>query len=279
MLNKDIKSKLATKQGEVRIIQGMPNILDGNNGDIIASKNADGVVMYIKVDGKWWKFANALPIAKRGEARRLSKGKAPKGIFSTIQLTGKPKLRNELGNINGNITSSSKGVAGDTMIHLNGYFRSNGVTNWIFGTGTTAFDSGSTATAVGNTIDLGVTAYKAIGGIVPYNMRVEATSALFGDSQGLAGSGTQYLGIWTTPGGSTSVTTNTGTGNKTYTLKHIWSKTGTIAADSVNHRVDVKSTASFDLNAGDWLVLGIRNTTAAGIDYFNAAVTLYCKFR
>jgi len=277
VLNKDIKSKLATKQSEVRIIKGMPNILDGNNGDIIASKNADGVVMYIKVDGKWWKFANALPIAKRGEARRLSKGKLPKGIFSTIELSEKPKKMNELGNINGNITSKT-GITGDTMIHLNCYAKSSNVTNWLFGnSGTPLLDTNSTTTSVGGTIAIGVGAYAMIGAIAPYNMKVESIASLWGDSQGLAGSGTQYLGIWTTPGGSTSATTNTGTGNKTYTLKYLKSNTGTISANTVNHCVDLKSTASFRLMAGDWIVLGIRNTAATGGDIFNAAITLYCK--
>tara|TARA_Y100000401_G_scaffold53282_1_gene41848 strand:+ start:282 stop:1118 length:837 start_codon:yes stop_codon:yes gene_type:complete len=278
MLNKNVKTKLATKQSEVRIIQGMPNILDGKNGDMVASKTAEGVVMYIKVDGKWWKFADALPASKRGQSRKLSKGKAPKGIFSTIELLGKPKARNELGNVNGHITTK-RGLAGDITVQLNYRAKIASTTNWVFANGDYGLNSTSTATSTGSTIAVGVSSYSAIGAIIPYDVTVECISSLWGDSLGLSGSGTQYLGIWTTPGGSTAVTQNTGTGNATYTLKYMLSKTGTVSANTLNHRVELKSSASFDLNAGDWVILASRNTAASSTAIHNAASTLYCKLR
>jgi len=234
--------------------------------------------MYIKVDGKWWKFADALPASKRGQSRKLSKGKAPKGIFSTIELLGKPKARNELGNVNGHITTK-RGLAGDVTVQLNYRAKIASTTNWVFANGDRAINSGATGTSVGDTVAIGVTGYGVVGAIMPYNVTVECISSLWSDSIGLSGSGTQYFGVWTTPGGSTAVTQNTGTGNATYTLRYMISKTGTVAASSANHRVELKSSASFDLNAGDWIVIGSRNTAITGTSVHNAATTLYCKLR
>lgn len=262
---------------KVATVRSIPSNQAGSNGDMVIFDDRRGsMFLCVKSNNRWWKISDlTLPTAGQNSKNVL---KPSKGIFSTIELTGRPENENELGNIKGNITTK-RGIAGDVTVQLNYRAKVTSTTNWVFANGDRAINSGATGTSVGDTVAIGVTGYGVVGAIMPYDVTVECISSLWSDSIGLSGSGTQYFGVWTTPGGSTAVTQNTGSGTATYTLRYMISKTGTIAASSANHRVELKSSASFDLNAGDWIVIGSRNTAASSTVMHNAASTLYCKLR
>ena len=256
-------------------------------GQLATVRKGSGYSMYIFIGDKWMKYATAYDIGNKSEKhlKRLRKGS--KGSFSTINLNSRPKSR-EIGSISGNITSST-GLFGDTSITLGGFGKvTSGDAKWYLINGrSAAFGISLTTTTVGNTIALPkatnfASHYKYIQYIAPYDMRVSGVSFLFGDTDGISGGARQYIGLFTAPSGITSTVSGTGAGTYTYTLKWLSTTGDTIGAgEGVQESDNDLGTDAFDLNAGDWVVLGALNNSWSGSTAANilAHVTLYCKVR
>lgn len=247
-----------------------------------------GCGLYIYNGQKWLKYATAMPAVTKGNIKRRTAGdKGVNGIFKTIKLGQRPR-GSEIGMINHNITSH-KGILGDSTVNFMGYGRTSSANaKWqlVKPDGVTT-EVNSSQITVGNTKTFPYDAstlnshYTNIIYIAPYDMKVNGISALWGDTSGTT-DGKQYISIWTSPSGVTSSVANAGTGAKTYTLKWIKSFDSTASAGTFNHISDnTLNTDAFDLNAGDWVVVGVMNDEWDGSTspYVGVNATLYCKVR
>lgn len=190
-------------------------------------RDGPGYVIYVYIDNKWWKTGNALdPIAK-GDGQMLIQGtRAPKGVFSTIELQSPPSKPNEIGLLKTKLGSKYGGL-GDTQFTIGGFSRNTSATaGWMFINGDTMYNTGSTDVTVDSTVALShatnlATHYKTIGLLAPYTVQVYGISYVYGDDIGTSGTGHyQRASIWTADNtGAGSISGNSGTGDKTYTLK------------------------------------------------------------
>ena len=114
-------------------------------------------------------------------------------------------------------------------------------------------------------------------------MQVYGISYVYGDDIGTSSdSYYQRASIWTADNtGAGSISGNSGTGDKTYTMKNLHSMVGAKSAGTVNiNTATTKESVDFTIAAGDYVQLAIQNTEwSTGSKYFKASATLYCKYK
>ena len=254
---------------------------------ILASRSSYS--LYIFINNKWRHYANALSPMGKGEGGYKNRGSSgKKSMVGELELMSRPTGSNTIGTIGGNITSK-RGIVGDTCINIGGHGRtSTPAAKWqIFTNGGGVTEINSSQTTLGDAKALPYDAstldshYNSIVYIAPHAMRVNGVSIMWGDTSGTT-DGRQHVSLWTSPSGISSTVADTGTGTKTYTLKYIKTKSSTTAAGAFNQVSDNSLGANaFDLNAGDWVIIGIMNDewSGSGNPYVAVNATLYCKFR
>lgn len=286
----NLEAKVNRKQDKTKIITGPPEPLMGNDGDQIISKTNAGYSMYVKIDGKWWFTGEPLKPVADGQGELLSRKKARKGVFSTIELTNTPKKTTQLGVINGHITNGSfgrgTGLSGDILIsHSASATVSNA--NWTFLNDGAAYDtSNNSLSAVGATISLAASFWRAAFVMMPFDCNLSTYSITFGDDAGLSASGTQQVAILKRPSASHGTTVRNDNSSATWTVIAFASKTATTAANSLNHVnvvnvQDGSATAktSYSIGAGDQIGFAYKNSEFSSGTKSYIRASLYCKIK